>query len=350
MKMFKVAILSLFLGRLLMASYDITSYVSRAEVSHNSKMMAVTSYADKKHTISLWSGVDNLHFVLLKKYDFRDDDFFSENIAFSNDDKYLVAGADSNVYIWDTKSYKVVKKIELKNEVSAVRFSHNGKYLIVGEQLNNVYVFDAKNNFNLIMQLPKTQKKPKSNFETKIYDIKFSLDDKYAVISYAKQNAEIYSVDQNFTKIKTFNNRDDFISETHFTTDGEYLITSSNANEMEIYTPTPPFKKIKTIEKNGEKDIYIVSLSKNNRYYLTSWDYAGKINVWDIKNGFKKIAILDGHKEYTTHLQFFNNDKYFLSAGGDNKIKIWDTKSKKVVCELFLTEHNGFKTKCKYHE
>lgn len=334
--------LSILFCTVLLSASEITSYVTRAIVSHDDKMMVITSYAENKHSISLWN-IDNIAFKKVKQYDFDDDTYFSENLVFSHDNKYLTVGIANHTYIWDTKSHKLIQKIPNKNEVSAVKFSHNDAYLIIAGQKNNVYVYDVRNDFRFYKKIAGKEKPLKSMYGTMIYDLSFSINDKYLLVSYAKRNAEIYDVSKDFRKIKTFDNKKDYISGAHFTLDEQYLITSRNANEMEVFSPIPPFKKLRTVEKQDEEDIYITTVSKGSQYYLSSWDYLGRIKVWDIKNGFKNIVTLPGHKEYTTELQFFDNDKYFVSAGGDNKIKIWETQSWKQVSELFLTEKDGFK-------
>ena len=328
---------------------EITSYVDRAVVSPDSSMMAVTSYADKTHSISLWD-VNQSSFTMVKKFDFDDDTFFSENVVFSHDNKYLVMGVGNHTYVWDTKTYKLLHKLPNYYEVSAVQFSHDDKYLIVGGENYRVSIWNVKKGFAFSKQLEgkslgfMEKLFSKASSSKCIYNISFSIDDNYLAVTFEDKAAQIYDMRNNFKMIKRFENKKDYIYMFHFSNDKKYLMASRNDVEMEFFEPFPPFKKLKTVNNSdNDDDIYMTAISKNSHYYLSSWDYNGYIKVWDIQDKVKKIATLDGHQEYTTELQFYNDDQYIISAGGDNKIKIWEFGTWKKLVEIHLDEKHHFK-------
>jgi len=300
----------LFLSTL--CAEEITSYVDRAIISHDNRMMALTSYANKTHSISLWD-VNKTDLKMVKKFDFNDDTFFSENMVFSHNNKYLVIGVSNHTYVWHTKTHEVVKKIQNHFEVSAVEFSHDDNYLLVGTANNRVTIFDVNNDFTLHRLLEgkklsiKEKLFPRNRYGTTVYDFSFSPNDDYLAITFEEQDARLYDVKNDFKLVKKFDNKD-FIYETHFSNDGKYFLSSRNSVEVEIFSAIPPFDKLQTIEKDSGEDVYATSLSQNNHYYVSSWDFEGQIKVWDVQNGFKQIALLDGHREYTTSLEFYEND------------------------------------------
>ena len=123
-----------------LSASEITSYMDNAVVSNNNKIMALTSYANKTHSISLWD-INNTSLKMVKKFDFDDDTFFSNNMVFSHDNKYLAMGVANDIYIWDTKTDELVTKIANYYEVSSLAFSHNDNYLVVGSSNHFVRVF-----------------------------------------------------------------------------------------------------------------------------------------------------------------------------------------------------------------
>jgi WD40 repeat protein len=330
-----------------LCSEEITSYVDRAIVSSDNHMMALTSYADKTHSLSLWD-MNQTALKMVKKFDFDDDTFFSENMVFSHDNQYLVMGVANHTYVWHTKTHELVKKIPNYFEVSAVEFSHDDKYLLVGTANSRVTIFDVKNDFAPYKLLEgkelsfKEKLFPKSRYGTTVYDFSFSPDDNYLVITFEIKDAQLYDVKDDFKLVKKFDNKEDYIYETHFSNDGKYFIISRNEVELEVFSAVPPFKKLKTIKKRSGEEIYATKLSNTNRYYLSSWDYEGDIKVWDIQDGFRQITLLNGHREYTTSLEFYENDKYMISVGGDDRVKIWKVRGWKHIATLTLNQKHGF--------
>jgi len=326
--------------------------MDNAVVSNNNKIMALTSYANKIHSISLWD-INNTSLKMVKKFDFDDDTFFSNNMVFSHDNKYLAMGVANNIYIWDTKTDKVVKKISNYYEVSSLAFSHDDKYLVVGASKHLIRVFNVNRGFEFSKQIEgKTLNMlekmfPKSKYGTETNLISFSLDDKYLIVTFEDANTNIYDIEDDYKVIKKFAYKEDnYILDVHFTSNGKEILLEKNDVEVEVLEASPPFRKIKSIPKMASEDeIYSTALSKNNRYYATTWDYWGEINIWDRENNFKHITTLKGHKDYTTSLQFYNDDKYLMSVGGDNKLIIWDVSTWKKITELTLDEEHHFTLK-----
>jgi len=332
----------------ILSASEITKYVDNVIVSYDNRIMALTSYANKTQTISLWD-INNTSLKMIKKFNFDDGISFSNNMVFSHDNRYLAMGVNDYTYIWDTKTKVLFQKILNPYEVSAVEFSHDDKHLVIGSANNemNILTFDKKFKFNKQIEGEKLGFLEKifsrARYGTTVQSISYSNNDRYIVASFENSNTKIYDVQQNYKIVKEFTNKEEnYIYDIHFTKDGKKFFVSKNDVEIEIFDAYPPFKKIKTVPKKAEEEIYATILSNTNRYYLTSWDYSGYIKVWDIKNNFKNITTLDGHENYTTSVQFYNNDKYIISAGGDDTVKIWEVGTWKEVVNIFLDEKHNF--------
>lgn len=332
----------------LLSASEITSYMDRAVVSSNNQLMALTSYANKVNSLSLWD-MNNASLKMVKKFDFNDDSFFSNNMVFSHNNKYLAMGVNNYIYIWNTKTHELVEKISNYYEVSALEFSHDDTYLVVGASNHFIRVFSVENDFNFYKQIEGKELSmmeklfPKSRYGTSIETITYSMDDRYLIIAFEDSNTKIYDTRENFKVVKEFNYKEDnYIYNVHFSNDGKKFYASKNGVEIDVFEAFPPFKHIRTVPKKTEEEVYGTALSKTNKYYLTSWDYMGKIKVWDIENNFKYLTTLEGHREYTTSLQFYDDDKYMISVGGDNKLIIWEVVKWKKVAVLVLDEEHHF--------
>lgn len=349
LKYLKVLCTKILLLSSLSAS-EITSYTDVAVFSDNNKLMALSSYANKMHSVSLWD-VNQSSFKQTKQFDFDDDTIVSNNILFSHDNQFFVAGANTHVYIWHTKTHKLIKKLSLPYAVTALTFSNDDNYLFVGTEKEKITIWNAKKEFEFYKNIGEK----KLGFIEKLFSkkktiksgelISFAISDKYLIATFEYKDAQIYDMKNNFKMVKKFNHKKDYIYTVHFTKDHKQFITARNDVELEVYEAKPPFRKVKTIKKNTEEEIYATALSKKNRYYLTSWDYEGKIKVFDVQKNFKQIETLKGHWEYTTSLNFYDNDKFLLSVGGDNNLKVWEVGTWKNITTIHLEEDGKFSVK-----
>jgi WD40 repeat protein len=346
MKKLKYLMLSmLFLIGNIMAS---ETYVSEAHVSKDSHFMVVETTYESNVNLTLWDMKTKIY-KMINRFDFEKEELISSNILFSNDGQYLLASVNGIVHIWNTKTFELVKKIKQHYEVTALRFSKDDKYLFLGGYKHNVFVFDTKNTFKAYAQVSGK----KLNLISKkfseiafmggeVLDIAVSSDNQYVTVSFEDKATEIYDMKNGFKKIHTFTNVEEYAQQVEFTNNGQYLIASKENNKMEMYEAKVPFKKLRTIEKKSKEDFYSSGVSKNSKLYITTWGENGEIQVWDIHNDFKQIAVLDGHYEYCTSLEFFDNDNYIVSTGDESGVNIWEVLSGKLVAQIILNDNGKF--------
>ena len=325
---------------------EITKYIDVAMVTKDNTLMALSSYAKEEHSISFWS-VDGLTFKLIKKFDFDDDNYISD-MDFSDDGKYLAAGINKIIYIWDTKTKALVKKINNLHELTIVKFSPTGKYLVAGDDKNRLMSWLVEDNFSFYMQVEgdKAGYKGKYKKDMGINVLAFSPDEKYLAVGFEDKDTQIYQIQSKFKKIATIQNANNPAYEIFFTPNNEYIIISGNNGINEVFNANIPFKRVKIFTAEAD-ELYSATLSTEGRYYITSSDYNGLIQVWDIKKHFKNIVTLKGHNEYTTSLQFIHHNKYIISAGGDDSIKLWEVGKWHEVGSLTIDEKHQFQYKKK---
>ena len=322
---------------------EITKYINKAIVSDNNKHLAISSYSNHTNTVSLWDS-STFPYKMIKTFDFNDNTSIND-IVFSHNNIFLAAGINNEVYIWDVKTHKLLEKLKNYHAVSSIKFSEDDKYLIVGGQKDNIFVWNAKDDFSFVSQIdgeaPSFIEKlfPKTLFREgiSVTAINFSQNGHLLIVSYEDKKSQIFDINENFKKIKVLANEENLAYEVFFR--NKFIITSSD-NISEVFDSKAPFEKKKVL-KDLSQDLYSAALSKDNKYYITSGGYSGLIRIWDTNNDFKEIAILEGHEEYTTSLQFFKDDKYILSAGGDDSVKIWKTENYDLVAKIFINDKNN---------
>jgi len=183
------------------------------------------------------------------------------------------------------------------NEISCLSFSNNKQLFLSGS-----YKKIKNNGYEFINEgLEKDNTSVDSSI--KIYDLNTSKE----IYSYSIHSGKIYNA--------------------KFTMNDKYIVSSSDD------------KTIKIFDFNEKKEIYSI----NNNFNAIGFDcleniiaYSSEnnqITLFDI-NSQKVISILSGHTEYINCLSFSPDRKFLASGGFDNSIKIWDLETQKEFCTL----------------
>ncbi|MBK7855118.1 MAG: hypothetical protein IPJ79_09595 [Bacteroidetes bacterium] len=91
-----------------------------------------------------------------------------------------------------------------------------------------------------------------------------------------------------------------------------------------------------------QKDFSVnaVTVSPDGNYLLTGSRDA-HLNVFDVKNNFKKVTSIPAHNYAIYKIQFSPNGKFFATASRDKTAKIWDAEKMEVAERLDKEKHNG---------
>lgn len=132
-----------------------------------------------------------------------------------------------------------------------------------------------------------------------------------------------------------------------FSPSGQFVLTGSRDETAKLWQ-TKSGQLIASLEGHSGT-IYAIDFSADEKYILTgSGD--GKIKLWETNSG-QLLQTAKAHAKAVTSAQFsppcpadqncpFGNGIYFLSGGGDNKVKLWRTDTQELV--LTLSGHEDF--------
>lgn len=103
-----------------------------------------------------------------------------------------------------------------------------------------------------------------------------------------------------------------------FSPDGDKLISAGNDNNIRVWDSYSG-KQIDLLSAHRE-DISSVSVTPEN---ILSADIKGELILWDLSSG-KALKNFSGHTKKTSAVIFTENRNKFISAGADQRIKVWN--------------------------
>ena len=262
------------------------------------------------------------------------------DIYLSDDNKYILSADHRNLYLWDTKSGKLIKGIlvDFHCIIHTIFLSKDNKYILVGgfkEYSNEFGEYDHDpENQNAIIDIFKFK-------DQKIFFYKsFSEESMSCVISafISSDNKFVFSGNINgiITKydlhngkiVNTFETKDRIIT-IYLSKDDKFLVSGGYDKTVKIYNVKK--KKIINILKGHTKHICSVYISDDNEYII-SGSKDCSIRIWNFKN-CKNIKIIKTLSSIRT-VSISRNNKFILSGNMENKIQIWDFNTGKIICDL----------------
>lgn len=313
--------------------------VHAMSLSYDNKYLAVAYY----ESLALWNLVEIAKgkCSLIKEIELGPFTSSLHNIAlsFSDNNKYLAVSDGTNLKILTLGDLSVTKKIALEEDIRALKFSENDKYLIaIGSALikleisykviNNNFLepeygsltsaFSKCNNYVAFADGP----------NIKILDLTNQKDNPYGKVLKLILGDNIE---------EKYNMLVHPIQSLTFSDDGKYLAAGSRNKTLKIYDADSNSKDFGSLFKNIEdhKDcVSRVAFSKNCKFLASgSGNYNSdpedtSIKIWDVsdiknKNFASLIQTLDGHGASVSSLIFSYDNKYLFVGYKDGVVKIW---------------------------
>lgn len=222
-------------------------------------------------------------------------------LAFTPDNKHLVASGYHELTVWNVANGKLEKRIHTRAErAHDLEFLKDGKLVVAGGrpgQEGDVRIYNLNG------------KSKKVNGVAILDGVN---DPSVLVAELVRTNEEIFSID---------------VSD-----DGKKLASGGGDRLVRIWDISKGYKKPKleqTVENHADW-VLSVNFSPNGKYLVTaSRDKSAKI--WVIKTK-ESLVTFPGHQEYVFGAVMSRDNKQGISAGGDNQVRWWDAveKSKKL--------------------
>ena len=255
---------------------------------------------------------------------------FILNIEISADTNKIIyvlsnqEGTERSIVLWDRK--KNSKKSFLKDKKYQVRSIALGKHkkkIFVGSSDGNVFVFDIKT--ETVLKTLKGHQQLGLNV--------LMLDDNKKVFTSSAYSRVLWDIN-NSKVINYISSNEKLIADT-ISKNGEIAALASSKYIIKIWNRKT--KKILLALERKEKLLSYefptpIKLSDNGNIAVVAME--NMIIMWERESG--KVSTLKGHKEDINSMSLSKDGKTIISQE-DSVIKIWDSKTKKVIKNLKTT-------------
>jgi len=285
---------------------------------------------------------------------FNRDSAWVNAVAFSPDGKFALLGSgdfysvgtmpmmkvDNAALLFEISSGKqVMSFVGHKDDVNAVAFSPDGKYVLTGSGDN---WFNINTDISCRLWDAKTGKELKTfhGHTDKINSVAFSPDGKLIVTGSKDGTAKIWDIATG-KEMLSVKDDDNLITSATFSPDGKTIATGSmiiiindtknyHGNEVKLWDATSG-KLIKSL-KGHTFCIKSVAFSKDGKSIISGgYDMVAKL--WDVETG-KEIKTFRGYSHRVTSVAVSPDGRFALVGSGEmltleNTLKLWDLRTGK---------------------
>jgi len=304
------------------------------------------------------------------------DDVYS--VAYSPDGESIISGGeDKTVILWDVKTGDLLKRFEgHSKKIGSVRFSPDGKYALSADRIyHDIILWDVA----------KQKEKFRVSHEY-IRDVQFDVDGQYfwsvgrsGIKKWSFKDGALisdFAWDGNNTKafqmmpdgkrmlvgsfkstqlistidgaaIREFEGQINTISEIFIKEDGEEAVIFCGAtNSVQRYN-LKTGALIGAIKIYHDESVRSTALSPmtnndpNGGKYFASGSMGKRIKIWETKTG-RLIHTLEGHTHWVKGLTFSPDGKQLFSAG-DKTVKLWDVSTGKLLKSIGVDSYSSEK-------
>jgi WD40 repeat protein/class 3 adenylate cyclase len=215
-----------------------------------------------------------------------------------------------------------------QSSVQAIRLSPDGKYIVSGSRDNTVVIWDAQS-LKFVKSLIK--------HTGSVNSITFLGNDSRRFLS-AAGDAKIVLWDINTqSSINSFWGHRGTISSVVFSAQRNMFFSGSLDNSLRAWKPT----QNKFVQKKPEAHVFglrQLAISPNHTHILTAGG-DNKIKLWTTTLALRQTFI--GHSSDVLSIDFSPDGRYFVSGGRDEKIVLWETNTGKKIRTITRAHRGG---------
>ncbi|MCP5454716.1 MAG: WD40 repeat domain-containing protein [Thermotogae bacterium] len=244
-------------------------------------------------------------------------------------DDVLAGVSDSGYFrIYDLLSgIKLDQKYVTDSKINNIKFSPDGKYIVLGGLDNNIYVYryPELTLYKVIKNLHKSW----------IKDIDFSKDSKYISVASLDKTVTI-SAFPDFEKTYTLNSFKYNIWSADWSNKKNLITLGGFEGILEIWDPIFQTVFVRTGISTGSINSLKWSYDDS---YIAEGSEDKNIYIWSSSTG-ELLQIFSGSKSSVTDLYWNKGGRYLASLSLDNIIRIWDINNSQNIASL-ITYKDG---------
>lgn len=253
----------------------------------------------------------------------KDQPFHGRMVAFSEDGKVVATQGEEKVQLWETQTGQLRHEVGTVKFGEAMKFSRDGKTLIVtghGRWMNVVDVETGKK----LRSLPVSER---------ALSLAFSADGKTLAVASNGNKYSTSTKEDEVIQLWDFTNLQ--APPVRFSSPGVHGVTFSPDGKTlawGCYGQTLCFmdratgKDLQPAASHRGAIKSLVYLPDGKRVATASED--GTIRVWDAETG-ESLRVLNGHAGEVSGLALFPSGKLLASCGKDGTVRLWDVESGK---------------------
>ncbi|MCB9250918.1 MAG: TIR domain-containing protein [Flavobacteriales bacterium] len=246
-------------------------------------------------------------------------------VDFSKDGKWLIAGSDSGLTLFD-RSLNQVSVLNYPYSIWAARFSPDGNKIITGSEDHKVIIWSMDHAL-------KFHRKDSFLHRNFVAGVDFSADGKYAVSGGLDSMAWLHKLENGFKIVssillkdrsgKNVTTHNDQVAAVCFSpkNTGMFILTGSFDKTAKLWNTKGEL--VKKLEHHSNP-VVAVDISPDNRLLTGSYDNTACI--WNI-NG-EVIHELKGHKGLIYSAVFSGDGKHVLTGSEDDRAILWDSSGR----------------------
>lgn len=248
---------------------------------------------------------------------------FIASVQYSSDGKTIYTiGQKPHIGVWDAKSGKATRSIDLPDGAAATGLSADGA-VAVGFAGKSVIVWDVATG--------KQQAEIKGHTEM-VLSARLSPDGKRVVTASQDKTARVSDAKTGKLVCQLKGNEGP-VASAEFNAEGTRVATGTYHGEVRVWDA-----------KTGEELVELMGMSTSNNPTVFSADGKFVVSprhespaVWALKDG-KRIQEFKGHKGWCRAAAFSPSGDRIASAGHDKTARVWDVKTG---AELFNLRHDA---------
>ena len=268
----------------------------------------------------------NFHGADLSSARFADDFGGVWTVAISPDGRFLAAGADHNVFVWqitDLQPYVVFQGHT--HHLTAIAFSADSRYLASVGYDGALYIRSlAMGQVNRVLTVT----------QGVLHTVAFSPDGRYVASGGDGQTIWIWHAESG--EVVTTLATKGTISGLAFGAEGKIFALVGHTGEVQCWNMYT--QQIEYTLRAGEEHYYALTLSPDGATAVVGGQ-DNLVYVWNLRKR-TLLHCLTGHSAWVLVSAFCPNNRHFATAGADGTVRIWDLKNGELV--RTLSGHRGW--------
>ncbi|XP_012665984.2 WD repeat-containing protein 88 [Otolemur garnettii] len=271
------------------------------------------------YTVKLWDAADG---SLIRDFEPQPQAPILECSLTADSRRIIASSYDKVVQTWDLETGKQLWKMECDSFIVASKFSPDGKYVVLGFDLDHgISIKDAENTTTIALI--------KDHHSKSVTACCFDPDSQKVASVSLDRCIKIWDMTAQATLLSIPKAHSNAISNCCFTFSGHFLCTCSWDKSLKIWNiHTGEFRNrgaCVTLMQGHEGSISSCYFARDNSF-LISGGLDRTVAIWDVGEGYRKLS-LKGHNDWVMDVAISNNKKWVLSASKDRTLRLWDIEN-----------------------